>query len=87
MWLTEQVAHLQVGDALGREVDIGGADLLDDKVEAGALIELVDFGFKLKFFKDVAGARREAADIDHQIAGDVGRGAQQFFKGEGTYIV
>ena len=54
--LFEQVAHLQIGDGLWRQVDVCRAELLDDQVQAIGLVQLGDFGFKLELVEDVAGA-------------------------------
>ncbi|MNC43003.1 hypothetical protein D3C75_918420 [compost metagenome] len=84
--LFEQVAHLQIADGLGREVNVCGAELLDDEVEPVRLVQLGDLRLKFELIEDVAGTWREALDIGDQVAGNVGRIAQQLLKCEATGV-
>ena len=51
----EDVAHLQVGDAPGGEVDLWATEFFDDEEEAVALVELLDLALELEFVEDVTG--------------------------------
>ena len=55
--LFKEITHLKVGETGGREVDQRAAKLLDDEKKPVAVVQLLDFIFKLELFKDVAGAR------------------------------
>ena len=85
--LFKEIAHLQIGKTSGREVDQRAAELLDNEKEPVVLVELLDLGFKLKLFKDIAGTWRKAVDIGDQVAGDVGRVTQQFLEGKVADVV
>ena len=67
--LLEDVAHLDVADRVGVQVDLG--ELLDHQVEPVGLVELLDLGLEAEVLDDLARPAREAVDVAGQVGGDV----------------
>ena len=55
--LLEDVAHLQVGDGVGVQVDVG--ELADDQVEEVRLVQPGDLGVEVELLDDVSRALAE----------------------------
>jgi hypothetical protein len=66
--LLVEVAHLQVADRVGMQVDL--AEPGDDQVEEICTVEPVDLGAEVKLVQDVAGGRGEPRDVRQQVVGD-----------------
>jgi hypothetical protein len=67
--LLVDVAHLEVGDHVGVEVDL--CELLDDHVENLGFGHLVDLIGQAEAHERVTGVRGEAADVGVDVAADV----------------
>lgn len=83
--MLEQVAHLQVVDAVRVQVHIRHRP--DDGEQPVAGIELFDLIGELEALEDGPRGGREAVDIGHQIGRDVLRIAQQLLEGKRTGVV
>jgi hypothetical protein len=73
--LLVHVAHLDVRDPLGVEVDV--AELRHDLVEEVRPLQLPDLGLELELGDHILGAAVEAEDVPAEVVTDVGRVVQK----------
>ncbi len=73
--LLVQVAHLQVADRLGMQVDL--AEPGNDEVEQVRTIKPVDLGPEVELVEDIASRRREVGDVGQQVVSDAVRVVEQ----------
>ena len=83
--LFEDIAHLDVGDGIGMQVDV--AEPGDNQIEAVGFVELCDLLLKTEMLKHVEGARRKTLDVIGQVGGDIIRVALEFFKSVAAGVV
>src|ERR1022692_1328163 len=68
-WRSTSANFIQVGDAVGMEVDFG--ELLEQLEEAGGLIELLDLLVEGEVFEQRADLGRETVDVVEEVGRDV----------------
>jgi len=81
----EDVAHLDVGDPVGMEVDL--AEARDDQVETVGLVEPGNVLLEAETLDDLTGAGGEALDVVGEVGGDVVRVALELLEGEAAGVV
>ncbi len=67
--LLVEVAHLQVGDDLGVQVDVG--ELADHQVEQVGPVQPGDLDVEVELLDDLPSAGAEPGDVLPQVAGDL----------------
>ena len=83
--LLVEVAHLDVADRVGVEVDLG--HLRQDEVEELGPVEPPDLGVEVELLDDVAGLGVEGGDPGAQVAGDLGRVGEDRLQGQARGVV
>ena len=83
--LLVEVAHLDVADRVGMEIDLG--DLRQDEVEELRPVEPPDLGVEVELLDDVAGLVVEGGDPGPEVAGDLGRVGEDLLEGQRAGVV
>ena len=83
--LLVEVAHLDVGDLVGVQVDLG--HLGEDEVEELGAVEAADLGVEVELLDDVARVGVEGGDPGAQVAGDLRAGRPGCGAGSGAGVV
>ena len=83
--LLVEVAHLDVADDVGMEVDLG--DLRQHEVQQLGAVEPADLSVEVELLDDVARLGIEGRDPGAQVAGDLGRVGEELLEGQGRGVV
>jgi hypothetical protein len=83
--LLVEVAHLDVADLVGVEVDLGHPG--QDEVEQLRPVEPPDLGVEVELLDDVAGVGIEGGDPGPQVAGDLGWVGEDASQGQAAGVV
>jgi hypothetical protein len=83
--LLVEVAHLEVRDGVGVQVDLG--ELRHHEVEQVRALHPRDLRVEAELVDHVARGRREAGDVRPEVAGDVGRVVQHAAEVERARVV
>ena len=83
--LLVDVAHLDVADLVGMEVDFGHFG--EDEIEQLRPVEAADLGVEVELLDDVARLGVELGDPGAQVAGDLGRVGQDAVQGQRAGVV
>ena len=83
--LLVQVAHLDVADGVGVEVDLG--DLRQDEVQELRAVEPADLGVEVELLDDVAGLGVERRDPGAEVAGDLRRVGEDLLRGSAGEVL
>ena len=78
--LLVEVAHLQVGDGVGVQVDF--AELGEDLVEQVGPVEAADLGGEVELLEHVPGPGGEAGHVGKEVVGDVARVVEDLGQGQ-----
>jgi hypothetical protein len=83
--LLVDVAHLQVGDGVGVEIDV--AEFRDHLVEEASLVEPRNLGPEVELIDNIAGGHGEAADVGEEVGGHILRVIEQATEGQRRGVV
>ena len=83
----EDIAHLQIGDGLGGEIDLIGGESLDHVEEEVFFVHLGDLHPEVEAFEDVPHVGGEGVYVAREVLGELIGVVEQFFEREGRCVV